>query len=71
MGSSKPTWMWSWCPPSVKYAGPESAQGEPISVGRMSGSNRDSATASSRAAALPGATGRPSTVAMSKARPWK
>jgi len=68
-GSSKPTCRWSWWSPSVKYAGSSIAHGEPISVGRMSADSVPSASASSRAAALPGLTGAPSTVAMSAARP--
>ena len=70
-GLSNPTWMWSWCPASLKNPGAEISHGPPTSDGRTAGSRLASSVMTSRAAALPGPTGAPSTVAMSRARPLK
>ena len=69
--SSKATCTWSWWAPSVKNPGAPICHGEPTSVGRIAPLSCAMSDTRSRAAAFPGETGEPSTVAMSIPRPEK
>ena len=70
-GSSKATWMLSCTDASVKKPGAPMAHGEPTSVGRIGGGSSARLRASAFAPAFVALTSSPSTLAMSRPRPYQ